>query len=53
MDEWLSQFSYRINLSAWIFIGAGILCLFTALATVGVKSWQSANMNPATALKYE
>ena len=53
MDEWLSQFSYRIDLGAWIFISAGILCLFTAITTVGVKSWQSANMNPATALKYE
>jgi putative ABC transport system permease protein len=53
MDEWLSQFSYRIDLGLWIFISAGILCLLTAISTVGVKSWQSANMNPATALKYE
>ncbi|HMG89412.1 MAG TPA: ABC transporter permease [Chryseolinea sp.] len=53
MDEWLSQFSYRIDLGAWIFITAGILCFLTALSTVSVKSWQSANMNPAAALKYE
>jgi putative ABC transport system permease protein len=53
MDEWLSQFAYRIPLSVWIFVSAGILCFVTAVATVGIKSWQSANMNPAAALKYE
>jgi putative ABC transport system permease protein len=53
MDEWLSQFAYRIPLGVWIFMSAGILCLVTAIATVGIKSWQSANMNPAAALKYE
>jgi putative ABC transport system permease protein len=53
MNEWLSQFAYRIPLSIWIFISAGALCFITALLTVGVKSWQSANMDPAKALKYE
>ena len=53
MNEWLSQFAYRIPLSIWIFISAGLLCLVTAVLTVGLKSWQSANMDPAKALKYE
>ena len=53
MNEWLSQFAYRIPLSVWIFVSAGLLCLVTAALTVGLKSWQSANMDPARALKYE
>jgi len=53
MDEWLSQFAYRIPLSLWIFISAGLLCLFIAGVTVGIKSWQSAKMDPARSLKYE
>jgi putative ABC transport system permease protein len=53
MDEWLAQFAYRISLSAWIFISAGMLCFVTAMLTVGLKSWQSASMDPAKALKYE
>jgi putative ABC transport system permease protein len=53
MNEWLSQFAYRIPLSIWIFVSAGLLCLVTAVLTVGLKSWQSANMDPAKALKYE
>ncbi len=53
VDEWLSQFAYRIPLSIWIFISAGVLCFLTAMLTVSVKSWQSAIMNPVQALKYE
>lgn len=53
LDQWLSQFAYRIPLSAWIFISAGVLCLLTALLTVSVRSLQSANMDPVKALKYE
>jgi putative ABC transport system permease protein len=52
-EKWLSQFAYRIPLSVWIFISAGLLCFATALLTVSIKSWQSANMNPVKALQYE
>lgn len=53
MNEWLSQFAYHIPLSIWIFISAGVFCFATAVLTVGLKSWQSANMDPAKALKCE
>ena len=53
MNEWLSQFTYRISLNIWIFVCAGLICFVTAMLTVGVKSWQSANLDPAKALKYE
>jgi len=53
MNKWLAQFAYRIPLSAWIFIVAGIFCFITALLTVSIKSWQSANMDPVKALKCE
>jgi putative ABC transport system permease protein len=53
MEEWLSQFAYRIPLSLWIFLGAGLLCFLIAAMTVGLKSWQSARMDPARSLKYE
>jgi putative ABC transport system permease protein len=53
VDEWLSQFAYHIPLSVWIFISAGALCFFTAMLTVGIKSWQTANIDPVKALRYE
>ena len=53
MEEWLSQFAYRMPLSVWIFVGAGLLCFFIATITVGIKSWQAAKMDPARSLKYE
>ena len=53
MEEWLSQFAYRIPLSVWIFIGAGLICFLIATITVGIKSWQAAKMDPARSLKYE
>lgn len=53
MEEWLSQFAYRIPLSIWIFISAGFICFFIAITTVGIKSWQSATVNPVRSLKYE
>lgn len=53
MKEWLSQFAYPIPLDPWIFISAGLLCFVIALATVGIKSWQAAKMDPARSLKYE
>jgi putative ABC transport system permease protein len=53
MDKWLSQFAYRISLSIWIFVVAGVFCFMTALITVGIKALQSANTDPVKALKYE
>ena len=53
MNEWLSQFTYQISMSVWTFISAGLICFVTALLTVGLKSWQSANLDPSKALKYE
>jgi putative ABC transport system permease protein len=53
MSMWLSQFEYRINISALTFLLAGAISFLTAMITVGYKSWSAANMNPADALKYE
>ena len=53
MNEWLSQFTYHISLNIWIFLVAGLICFSIAVVTVGVKSWQSANLDPAKALKCE
>jgi len=49
--HWLESFAYRIELSPWYFIGAGMLALCTALLTVGTQAWKAAKTNPAFCLR--
>jgi len=53
MHKWLENFAYKINLSWWIFAGAGILVLLIALITVSLQSWRAATRNPVEVLRYE
>jgi len=53
MDIWLSSYKYRISLSPWLFIGAGLVILVIALLTVSWQSWRAANRNPVVSLRYE
>lgn len=51
MSDWLSQYSYRISLSPWIFAAAGAVCLVISLLAVVVQSWSAANENPVNHIK--
>ena len=53
MNDWLSQFAYKVNLSWWIFALVGSLAVFIALLTVGFQSIRAALMNPVQSLKTE
>jgi ABC-type antimicrobial peptide transport system permease subunit len=53
MSKWLSGFTYRAPLSAWIFILAGLLAIFIALATVSFQAIRAAVANPAKSLRTE
>jgi putative ABC transport system permease protein len=53
MNRWLQDFAYRISLSLWMFITAGILVLFIALLTVSVQSIKAALANPVKNLRTE
>jgi len=50
---WLNDFAFQTNLSWWIFLSAGLLAWFLAIAAVSLKSLQAANENPLKALRYE
>lgn len=51
MSKWLSAYSYRISLSPWIFIIAGLFCLIVSFVTVFIQSYQAANTNPVDSIK--
>jgi len=53
MGQWLSDYSYRISLSPWIFISSGLFCLITSFITVFWQSYQAANTNPVHMIKTE
>ncbi len=53
MHNWLQDFAYRINISWWIFLAAGILSLFIALATISFQAIKAALANPVKSLRTE
>jgi putative ABC transport system permease protein len=53
MKEWLEDFSYRVSMSIWVFVGAGSLTLLIALLTVGYQAVKAAIANPADSIRYE
>jgi putative ABC transport system permease protein len=53
VNKWLEGFSYKTDLSWWVFVVAGLLALGIALLTVTWQSWKAATRNPVEALRYE
>ncbi len=53
MNEWLQKYTYRTEISWWIFIAAGIGALLITLLTVSYQAIKAALMNPVKSLKTE
>jgi putative ABC transport system permease protein len=51
--HWLDSFAYRIDLSPWYFVGAGLITLLLTWTTVGVQAIKAATANPVESLRYE
>ena len=53
MNSWLKNFAYRINLSWWVFLAAGIFTALIALITAGIYTAKAAIANPVKSLRTE
>ncbi len=53
MDDWLTSFAYRTNLSPVIFIIAGLTALMVSWLTMSYQSIKAARANPVDSLKDE
>ncbi|MDQ6478300.1 FtsX-like permease family protein [Dyadobacter sp. LHD-138] len=53
MQKWLDNYSYRIEISVWVFILVGLSAILIALATVSFQSIKAALMNPVKSLRSE
>ncbi len=53
MNKWIQSFAYRIKMSWWIFVVAGLIALLIALITVSFQSIKAAIANPVESLRSE
>lgn len=53
MSKWLADFAYRIDISWWVFLLAGIAALCVALVAVGFQAIRAAIANPVRNLRTE
>lgn len=51
MNEWLSQFSYRISVYWWIYAASSLLAIIICFASVVVQCRRAADANPINSLK--
>ena len=51
MNSWLADFAYRIDISWWMFVLAGLLAIGIALLTVSFQSIKAALVNPVKSLR--
>ena len=53
MHKWLEDYPYKIDINAWIFLGAALFVLLIALITVSFQTIKTAMANPVESLKQE
>jgi len=52
-NKWLEAFAYRINISLWMFVLAGVAAIIIALVTVSFQAVKASLMNPVKSLRSE
>lgn len=53
MSGWLADFAYRISISPWIFVAAGLITMSISLITISLQSVKAAADNPVKSLRSE
>jgi putative ABC transport system permease protein len=53
MNRWLESFAFRIQVSWWVFVIAGLLTITVALLTVTLQAVKAAIANPVKSLRSE
>jgi putative ABC transport system permease protein len=53
MLQWLKNFAYRVDLSAWMFLGSSAVMFVLAISIISIKTYKSASQNPVNSLRYE
>jgi len=53
MNRWLEDYAYRIHVSWWVFLVAGVISICIAFATISFQAVKAALSNPVKSLRIE
>ena len=53
VHKWLQDYAYRVDISWWIFVVAGLIACLIALGTISFQAIKAATANPVTSLRSE
>ncbi len=53
VNKWMEDYAYRLNMSWWVFVLAGVTALAIALITVSFLAMKAAAANPVESLRTE
>lgn len=53
MNNWLSDYEYRISIGWWMFVLAGLISIIIALVTISFQAIKTATANPVRSLRTE
>jgi ABC-type antimicrobial peptide transport system permease subunit len=53
IHQWLQSFAYRVNISWWLFVLAGISAILIAMLTISYQAVKAALANPVKTLRAE
>jgi len=53
MGKWLQNFAYRIDISWWMYLAAGIVAVVVAFITISFQALKAAMANPVKSLRSE
>jgi putative ABC transport system permease protein len=53
MSKWLQDFAYRINITWWMFMLAGLMAIIIAITTISFQAIKAAIANPVKSLRTE
>jgi putative ABC transport system permease protein len=53
MNQWLNNFSFRVNINGWIFVFAFIVASLVVIIIIVMEAFNASRLNPVEALRYE
>lgn len=53
MNDWLQKYTYRTDVSIWLFVAVGIVVLLLALVVISLNTLKAATANPVKSLRTE